>query len=134
MNVELLRKVEKHILEEPKRLYMRSWIVREDHARVLITHVGETRGFAQCGTAACIAGWAVLLSHENTENELRLGMDVYYEARTLLGLNTHEADRLFDPIGWPRMFDAGTRDDGSEIAAETTVERIEHFIETGGRE
>jgi hypothetical protein len=31
MNVELLRKVEEHILEEPKRLYMRSWIVRENN-------------------------------------------------------------------------------------------------------
>jgi hypothetical protein len=98
--------------------------------------LGESREYAKCGTAACIAGWAVLLSHEsdfNVDNPL-LGMDVYQEAKTLLGLTMTEADRLFDPIHWPRTFHVGTRDDGSEIAAQTTVQRMEHFIATGGRE
>jgi hypothetical protein len=53
LNVKLLRKVQQHILEEPRRATIDRWV----------QHVGPLDVDAPpCGTAACIAGWCVLLS------------------------------------------------------------------------
>lgn len=145
MNVELLRQVEAHILAEPKRLHMRTWIVRQRHVHKLVNQNGDSRDYARCGTAACIAGWAVLIVHEPpgapefdpAETNPSTGManwDVYNEAKSLLSLERRQADRLFDPINWPVAFAAGARDDGSKATAEAAVRRIEHFISTEGRE
>lgn len=51
--VNLLRRVKAHIIEEPRRLAMESWV--------------QVSSEAPCGTAACIAGWACLLTLPKTE-------------------------------------------------------------------
>ena len=129
MNIPLLRRIKKHILAEPKRLKMFSWIVhRSDRMATITTDDGE-RPFAKCGTAACIAGWACLL--EGQEPQLSYVAD---EARTLLGLNNAQAEVLFSPLCWPRRFRGTDLDDGSRKSAQLTAKRIEHFIKTKGRE
>lgn len=52
MNVALLRKVQRHIFEEPKRVDMEDYCYGEPH----------DEGGPECGTVACIAGWSVMLS------------------------------------------------------------------------
>jgi hypothetical protein len=56
MNVKLLRRIQKHILAEPKRLDMGNFIVRKSDG------LGSLVRFPKCGTVGCIAGWAVTLS------------------------------------------------------------------------
>jgi hypothetical protein len=134
MNVELLRKVEAHILEEPKRLYMRTWIKLKEKGHILMRRQdGFCRSFPACGTAGCIAGWVVMLSHAETKKPITTDEDdLAEEARLLLGLEVFEARRLFIPMHWPYEFRRGISDDGTKETAEVCVRRIEHFIETGG--
>lgn len=118
MNVKLLRKVKKHILEEPKRLMMGDWVT-------------ETKK-SPCGTAACIGGWAVILSGKYRAN-MDAG-DVQEEAKELLDVEGMESTRLFGPVWWPAKFRGGCADDGEEITAKIAAKRIDHFIKTEGRE
>jgi hypothetical protein len=138
MNVELLRKVEAHILEEPKRLYMRTWVKHKDQDGVLRIRgqEGRQRDYPACGTAGCIAGWAVMLSYAESKTPITTvdGDDLGEEARLLLGLGIFEAHRLFVPLNWPLEFRQGISDDGEPETAKVAVRRIEHFIETEGRE
>jgi hypothetical protein len=53
VNVELLKKIKEHILEEPRRLHMDNFVCR--------VPVDSPKN-PPCGTVACIAGWAVILS------------------------------------------------------------------------
>jgi len=82
-NKELARKIRDHILAEPLRLNMRSWVIKRgdfDH----LFDWGREEEYASCGTAACIGGWAELLSGE------------YVGAGAeLLGLDTDEEAELF---------------------------------------
>lgn len=56
MNVKLLREVAEHILEEPKRFQMETFISRDmDFFRR--RHIAPA-----CGTVGCIAGWTCILS------------------------------------------------------------------------
>ncbi len=48
-NVELIEKILKHIDEEPKRLDMNAWVKDRE-----------------CGTTACVAGWACILDGRAT--------------------------------------------------------------------
>jgi len=127
MNVKLLRKVKKHILEEPKRLYM------SDYIKVESEHHLYGRGYAKCGTAACIAGWTCILSLKETPDAIRRTNDVHATGGELLGLTPGQAYRLFVPSVWPQKFTRGTSDDGSEATAKVAAARIEHFIKTEGR-
>lgn len=76
MNVRLLRRVAKHIVEEPRRYNQGSWCDRSNDA--------------PCGTMACIAGWAVILGdkldpkkidHERIYHEAKR----FHAAKTLRG-------------------------------------------------
>jgi hypothetical protein len=48
-----------------------------------------------CGTAACIAGWASLFRPD--------ARNPYSRARDALGLDAHQAEYLFLPYGWDRL-------------------------------
>lgn len=135
MNVKLLRKVKKHILEEPKRLMMQGWRRKKSHDRPTVLAVDkdgldENRPFARCGTAACIGGWACIIAKKEPEHY----GDHFRVARKLLELTSLQASRLFAPSLWPGDFMAGTTDDGKKKTAQIAAARIEHFIKTKGRE
>lgn len=73
-----------------------------------------------CGTTACIAGWALRLS--GTRHGMFTGTLISSkDAARLLGLSMRDAEQLFFRINWPSPF---TRN-------EHAVERIHHFIRTG---
>lgn len=122
--VRLLRRVKKHILEEPKRLYMRDW-----------AHLKSGAGAPKCGTVGCIAGWAHLLTHKKEIGTSQV--DDIHEGYGMDALNVDstQAVRLFYVSGWPEKFEqrylrAKTRKQEAKVAAE----RIEHFIKTHGEE
>jgi hypothetical protein len=128
MNVKLLRKVKKHILEEPKRLYMSDYIKLEGESFI-------GREYAKCGTAACIAGWTCILSLKELEpKKIKHSINENEKAAELLGISGSTAHRLFIPTNWPERFQGGCSDDGTEGTAKLAAARIEHFIKTKGRE
>jgi hypothetical protein len=108
MNTPLLRRIQRQIDKSPERFLM-----------------GQRSSRVACGTAFCIGGWA----HALTETELNPGM---YLAQEPLGLTDDEAYRLIWMHQWPQQFRGP--DDGSEEAAARAIRRIEHFIQTEGRE
>ncbi len=138
MNVKLLRRVQKHILAEPKRLLMSEGIVKgapdtdydgsdkwgDDYDPTVIR-------MPACGTAGCIAGWSCLLG--NPEFKKTRWIDVNNAAIGLLEIDT--PDRLFRVGLWPTQFrDAYTKAKTPAGRARTTSRRIDHYISTKGAE
>ena len=126
MNVRLLRRVAKHIAEEPRRLDMYKIAAK--------TSTGQT-DTPPCGTVGCIAGWACLLSGSSVHGSS------WSKGMKLLGLTNEQAFRLFDyPIGcsgdgWPARF--GQRFINAKTSrgeASAAIARIWHFIKTKGAE
>jgi hypothetical protein len=120
MNVKLLRRIQKRILKHPDSYDQNVMISRDE-----------------CGTTACIAGWAVLLS------PLDPGFigDYASKATLLLGLDDEQAIRLFDVIedgyccGWPDKYvRAYLRAKTPRGRARAAMRRIDHFIKTKGAE
>jgi hypothetical protein len=131
MNVKLLRKVKKHILEEPKRFIMGDWVVRKEYPdQQLFDDDGKPRTFAKCGTAACIAGWTMLLSKVDPDK-----VDSYSGAASkLLGLKERFSP-LFYTDQWPAKYeDAYVNAKTPAGRARVAARRIEHFIKTNGAE
>lgn len=122
LNVKLLRKIKKHILEEPRRLVM--WAVqlnKSDGSPKFIPDgptIKETVPFAKCGTAACIAGWACILSKEE------VGLT---RAEQLLGIDDDQSRSLFNAERWPSA-DAYSRAKTQRQRANLAAKRIDQFI------
>lgn len=141
MNIELLRKIQAIVLEEPKRLVMERWIsipVDRRDSRV-----------PECGTMGCVAGWATLLSRQaqqkdSTFRELaeeirELGSIVQHTGATALKLDHGQATRLFYLNSWPPDFanaftGASQYPDYLVRRANITSLRIDRFIATDGAE
>lgn len=136
MNVELLRHISRHIQEEPRRLDMNITLNKLDR-------LAEIDDMPPCGTVGCIAGWACVLTDQIPNNFIH----VLPTAMKAIGLSDIEADRLFaEPTfaftrggaykaHWPT--DLANRYEAAETAqekADVTVERIERFIATEGKE
>lgn len=126
INVRLLRKVKRHILEEPRRLLMYTWASNSNDA--------------PCGTAGCIAGWSAILSGRPAD-EVKAVQDhaasiVFRgEAAQLLRISDAQAARLFYAGNWPNPFRMDYVYNFDRIKrAQITADRIEHFIATEGRE
>lgn len=130
MNTKLLRKVQKHILAEPRRLNMDCILIRD-----LDT---EDTDNPLCGTVGCIAGWAWVISGKKGD-DFNLA-----DAGKELALRPIEQDRLFTepkyawegchstwPIDFAKAYRAAS---DAETRAEVTSKRIDHFIKTKGRE
>lgn len=135
LNVKLLEKVKAHILEKPRRFVMRTFIYRKEDAgmSVFMADGPETKfvKFEECGTAACIGGWAVLLNDGIDAKPLNLRQ----RAIKLIGLKSVTGDELFEVSFWPRQFRepyyaAKTQRTRAKVAAA----RIDHFIATKGTE
>jgi len=133
MNVELLRKVKRHILDEPRRLVMGSWVLNRASGKTYYEH-GHLVQFPKCGTVACIAGWTSILGGATKVKEI----DGYppFVAADLLGIEDRGmANRLFHLPRWPSDFRADyAKARGQEERAEVAAKRIDHFIRTNGKE
>jgi hypothetical protein len=139
LNVKLLRKIQKHILAEPKRFIMDTWIRRGQPGQdLMIPDAGlPSVVIPACGTAACIGGWALKLSG------IRLAKNtpVAKRAKALLGIEPQNdrdswpEDRLFVTDEWPREFYVRfEKSRNLQERAQIACERIDHFIATKGAE
>ena len=114
MNIDLLLKVKEQILKQPELFDMSRWFLP-----------------TECGTAACIAGWAWLLSgreeREFSGDRTRMVPQ--------LDLTAEQERSLFHVCDWPRIF-AGHYKSARTPAyrARIGAERIDHFIATNGDE
>lgn len=125
MNVELLKKVQSTILEEPKRLNMdRWWDTQESTVQLLC---GGKEHMPPCGTIGCIAGWATHLAGKDSDWPNLQAMDV-------LGLEYFQGEALFYPGNWP--FDLQNElqqlKPGTLPYAQVVAKAIDRFIEAGG--
>lgn len=143
MNIKLLRKVQKHILAEPRRLNMNRFgeLLDEDT-------LAELGKFAPpCHTQACIGGTACWIERPRIFNRLLKEdeeTEIAHRAQKLLGLTSDEADRLFyfaemrheSPDNfWPAKFQDAYEAAKTPIAkAKIAAKRIDHFIATKGAE
>jgi len=137
MNVRLLRKIQKHILEEPKRFKMSSWVTRKEDGNETaydteVANVKEWK-FAKCGTAACIGGWAIILSGklERARDTCNYGR----MAGKLLEIDHPSENLLFGLCSWPEEYrDKFVNAKTLRARAQAAVARIDHFIKTKGAE
>lgn len=159
MNEKLLREIADLIVAHPKKFEMRNAFTglgawgRFEH--------GDPRwseDWHECGTAACIAGWAVALKEieerlnksaadiisatdDQVQESLVISADmpwgaVHHDAVELLQLDSHAAERLFYVIEWPSQFqeamELARRHRDLQKQAEIARDRILYFISTGG--
>lgn len=127
-NVELLTKVRDLAVHEPAKFDMNTWVTIK---RELINFPEDTSKIkVECGTTACIAGWAVQLAgdkllvdryssirdgiYQTTNSVAKNGRvcDIQSRAQNLLGLTEMETDILFfsgndDAIGYLNDLIAG---------------------------
>jgi hypothetical protein len=155
MNVKLLRKIQKHILEEPRRLNMDGWGMVFDMEDAAID-----KRVPPCGTAGCIAGTACIITGAikpsriigRTYRNTYTGGRPFWEfpdntpdkARKALGLKKEQAQRLFYmpdhiwsdiDLHWPKRFGTAYRKAKTPRGkARVTSRRIDHFIKTKGAE
>lgn len=148
INVELLERVKAHILEEPRRFDMSTFVARASDPSLLLAP--DMR--PACGTVACIAGWAVFLSSGLPK---KITEDLYESieshAAGLLGLGLEAGDlddeeddpdgesevsRLFYVPNWPAEFRRRYRHTENDPTARARVaaDRIDHFLKTNGAE
>jgi hypothetical protein len=133
--IKLLRKVKKHILEEPKRFDMGSWGFKK-----------RGRGAPICKTVACIAGWATILQTLPGKKLLQLpkiNLNGSLEDESVMLVNRgtgqqalqisyQQAEVLFYVENWPTEFlDEWYAAKNKKELAQATANRIDHFIKTG---
>ncbi len=94
VSYDLLEDIKQAIWEEPKRYNQATYIRMNRHLKRRL----KEDHLAQCGTAACVAGWTVLMAKPMNEKPAeKLAMiDVDRSAAELLGLNWGQSSTLFD--------------------------------------
>lgn len=139
MNVKLLEKVKAAILAEPAQFLMTTWFADSDDDYSYRPY-DRARKVPNCGTAACIAGWALTIGrrYRNPRNAAsRLGREgsIGLDAARAIGVPYRFAQMLFIVSYWPHAFKerwsmASTPLQRARVAAQ----RIDRFIATDGRE
>lgn len=161
MNVTLLRKIQDKIKKHPEHFEMSNWFCdsNNDYADLSkqdpIQCIRKNEGLEKlinttspnCGTKACVAGWAILLSPEYHKAAWDfVQSDKAYDSNSfefwiesgakVLDINEYQAKNLFLPQNWPSQFlevdNFGEIDD--QTTPELAVARIDHFIATNGEE
>ena len=142
MNVELLEKVKKRILKQPKRLNMQYW-------GTAVEGCGFVLQIPPCKTQACIAGETVLAKRLVKIDKVNGGFlfpkgefRIADKAAALLNLSNEQADRLFYTKSirynggcWPAQFDKAYKEALTPLErAKVAAARIDHFIATNGAE
>jgi len=141
VNIKLLEKVCEAIKAEPKRFHMNVWATNDVYYDIGL----PDRQVAPCGTAACIGGFAVILTKTKgkTDREtwvkavsgVDTGPRTEILATDLLDLDVHQAARLFHDHDWPYKFrEAWAKARTPAQRVRVAISRIKHFIKTEGRE
>lgn len=136
MNRPLLTAVRDAILAQPDRFSMDTWLHTSGSLRSDIA-VGCNPA-TECGTTACIAGWAVVLSPEprptlpqNTPEDPWARSRAFAEhARHLLDLTPEQAKHLFYEDDWLEegLCDAYQESDDKIEQAHLAVEVIDNLL------
>lgn len=152
MNVELLKKVKAHILEEPMRVYMGDWYIRlSEYDGEMFEVDDDILMPPACGTVACICGWAAELSGSESKGgsagKRLLGLDGspwFPESsrphssrpRQLADTPHSQAQRLFFNECWPAEFRDRLKQFKPQTPeyAQVVADRIDHFIATDGKD
>ena len=93
----------------------------------------------RCGTAGCIAGWAVALHRRKLQGKIFKGIGsskVCRNAGKILGfdeeVDTSSSDKLFITCEWPITWRTKLRRAKTpQQYANVVADRIEYFLETG---
>ena len=131
MNVELLLKIKGQILKEPKQFQMGQWFAKSLD--------DKTNDIPNCGTAACIGGWAMTIDRgmNPKETDECFEVDFATKARNLLGLRYSQGLNLFILNNWPENFRntylEAVKASNLIEAARIAAKRIDHFIDTNGK-
>lgn len=121
MNTKLLLQVKEQILKEPDQFTMADWFTSWNS-------IGSME-IPNCGTAACIGGWALAIHKQTTPQKARDYYYLYHSPARALDLPVLLADKLFYETQWPSEFQRRweqclTTRDKAQVAAD----RIDHFI------
>jgi len=132
MNIEILRKIQKFLLAEPRRFDMTEGVTSSKYVPSVLEH-------PPCGTTCCIAGAAYIIENkiEKTLSKTRVEWEIVRNtAVKVLGIPDRErTEKLFYDEYWPLKFKIQYDDAETPLQrAKVGVARIEHFIKTDGRE
>lgn len=128
LNVNLLRKIQKHILEEPKRFFMAAYLDQGRPGSRTSEFRDQAKRFPSCGTTACIAGWANILTGARSNEEICDSE----RAVSRLGIERGRRAQLFLDSDWPQPFSSNyERAMTPAKRAKIAAARIEHLIKTG---
>ena len=102
LNKKLIRKIIKHITDEPNR-YLQSEVIVTGKPGDFVHGYDSYDGqkLVSCGTAACIGGWAYILNRKRPKLH---AYDILDPARHDLGLSLERANVLFSgepSLEWP---------------------------------
>lgn len=121
MNIPLLRKVQNAILLNPMAFDMIDWRTDSD--------------YSPCGSTACICGWAAVLA-DGKRKPAEISRSRACDGTK--DLDIRGTSKLFYASDWPkefyRAYAEARRVKNHEAAALIAAARIDHFIETEGRE
>lgn len=133
MNVRLLRRVKRAILDEPGQFVMDAFFTTDTTSEYTSDLPRKT--IPNCETAACIGGWALAISGKQTPQACSNDgdtMDYSSEAARVLDLDYGQGARLFYVERWPQVFqDQWIRTETLKGRARMAARRIEHFIREG---
>jgi hypothetical protein len=142
MNTALLTEVRDHILQHPRNFDMQHWgtisapgrqMIRIDDGYVLKPEVTQAFLRHECGTTACIAGWALILASKEGPRDLDLAVSA--TAAQVLEVDYEDGLRLFFSDDWPEQFKVSYwAANDLRGRAYVAAKRIDHFIATEGRE
>lgn len=120
------------ILAEPSQFVMGSFFTRQPEFGGG-SGIRKKYRIGKCGTAACIAGWAVTHARAcSPEDGRRLGVDEASIARHWFMLTIEQSQRLFFTSGWPlRYQNRYHQAKNPEQRAKVAAARIRYFINTG---
>jgi hypothetical protein len=129
IKVDRLLQVRNHILTFPHKFQMSFW------AKVFKTMTGYKGSpwlNSECGTTACIGGWAHFLFVGETEQEFRFLNNSSPDVEELLGI--HSGAKLFFHSDWPREFrEPYEQSTSAREAAEAAANAIDDYIVNCGR-
>jgi len=133
LNVDLLLKVKQHILLEPARLRMDTWVFQSMPGEERYTSLpayGEPEEYTmpKCGTIGCIAGWACMLGAPNEPHIATLACG--HNASELLKIDPDiQPWDLYFPDQWPQTFFRAYQEAiDAEGRAEIVADVIDQFI------
>jgi hypothetical protein len=133
MKIKALRQIQKDMKDMPDQVIMSSYF---DESLDLL----DNPPAGGCGTAACIAGFAIFRAHKAPDlynaskfNVARIAGCEFDLAKEALGLSTRQGQRLFSEKGWPTKFrKALLHAKTAKAYTAVVIKRIDHFIKTKG--